>query len=124
MAPLPVVTYKTETKGYAYVQFESPESANVAKERLDGKLFNYHKVAVSLLCNNSIEHFKSHKERKAEGNCHTSFHLQPAPAQAPDVMEKPAPAKVPAVQEKPAQVPAVEKKNSSSSSYGKETSSS
>ncbi|KAF7704227.1 hypothetical protein HF521_021299 [Silurus meridionalis] len=39
-----VVTYKTETKGYAYIQFESPESANVAKERLDGKLFNDHKV--------------------------------------------------------------------------------
>ncbi|KAF7704226.1 hypothetical protein HF521_021298 [Silurus meridionalis] len=106
-----VVAYKTGTKGYGYVQFESPEAANVAKERLDSKLFNDHKV--------SIEHFKSRKERKAEGNRHTQFHLQSA--QAPDVVEKPAPA----VEEKPAQVPAVEKKKkSSSSSCGKETSSS
>ncbi|XP_046724250.1 polyadenylate-binding protein 1-like isoform X2 [Silurus meridionalis] len=56
-----VVPYKTGTKGYGYVQFESQEAANLAKERLNGKLFNNHII--------SVEHFKSRKERDAAVNC-------------------------------------------------------
>ncbi|KAI5627827.1 polyadenylate-binding protein 1 [Silurus asotus] len=58
-----VVGYKTGTKGYGYVQFESPEAADLAKEKLNGKLLNGHKV--------SIQHFKSRKERETERNHHT-----------------------------------------------------
>ncbi|KAI5096809.1 polyadenylate-binding protein 1 [Silurus meridionalis] len=60
-APPQVVPYKTGTKGYGYVQFESQEAANLAKERLNGKLFNNHII--------SVEHFKSRKERDAAVNC-------------------------------------------------------
>ncbi|KAF7697271.1 hypothetical protein HF521_005689 [Silurus meridionalis] len=55
-----VVAYKTGTKGYGCVQFESQEAANLAKERLNGKYFNDNKVL--------IEHFKSLEERQAEAN--------------------------------------------------------
>ncbi|KAF7697314.1 polyadenylate-binding protein 3-like [Silurus meridionalis] len=54
------VTYKKGPKGYGYVQFESQEVANLAKEELDGKVFNNHKI--------SVEHFKSHEEREAEAH--------------------------------------------------------
>ncbi|KAF7707853.1 hypothetical protein HF521_016910 [Silurus meridionalis] len=62
-----VVRYKTGTKGYGYVQFESPEAANLAKEKLNGKLLNGHKV--------SIQHFKSRKERETERNHHTQVFI-------------------------------------------------
>ncbi|KAF7697294.1 polyadenylate-binding protein 1-like 2 [Silurus meridionalis] len=55
-----VVAYKTGTKGYGYVQFESQKAANLAKERLDGKLFNNHPI--------SVEHFKSREEREKPQN--------------------------------------------------------
>ncbi|KAF7704231.1 hypothetical protein HF521_021303 [Silurus meridionalis] len=136
MAPLPVVRYKTGTKGYGYVQFESPEAANLAKEKFNGKLLNGHKV--------SIQHFKSRKERETERNHHTqvfinkqktllrpehqdnpvhaedeecadseydSLHTKPeALPQVPAEEQSPAPPHVPAVEQSPAlpQVPAVE----------------
>ncbi|XP_046724123.1 polyadenylate-binding protein 1-like [Silurus meridionalis] len=55
-----VVAYKTGTKGYGCVQFESQEAANLAKEKLDGKFFNDNKVF--------IEHFKPFEARQAETN--------------------------------------------------------
>ncbi|XP_046723214.1 uncharacterized protein LOC124397649 isoform X2 [Silurus meridionalis] len=51
-------TYKKGPKGYGYVQFESQEAADLAKEELDGKLLNGRKI--------SVEHFKSCEEREAE----------------------------------------------------------
>ncbi|XP_053083576.1 polyadenylate-binding protein 1 [Pangasianodon hypophthalmus] len=52
-----VMGYEKGSKGYGYVHFESAETADLVMERLNGKLFNGHKVF--------IEHFKIREERKA-----------------------------------------------------------
>ncbi|KAF4087885.1 hypothetical protein AMELA_G00076490 [Ameiurus melas] len=56
-----VVGYKNGSKGYGYVHFESAEAADLAMNRLNGKLLNERKVF--------IEHFKSREERKAQEGC-------------------------------------------------------
>ncbi|MCI4386465.1 hypothetical protein PGIGA_G00062640 [Pangasianodon gigas] len=53
-----VVRYEKGSKGYGYVHYNSAEAADLAMERLNGKLLNGRKVF--------IEHFKSREERKAE----------------------------------------------------------
>ncbi|XP_046899872.1 polyadenylate-binding protein, cytoplasmic and nuclear-like isoform X2 [Hypomesus transpacificus] len=49
------------SKGYGFVQFETPEAAEKSIERLDGMLFNDRKAFVG--------RFKSRKERQAERLC-------------------------------------------------------
>ncbi|KAI5620175.1 polyadenylate-binding protein 1 [Silurus asotus] len=60
------VTYKKGPKGYGYVQFESQEVANLAKEELDGKVFNNHKIeGLDLYLKNLDDHINEeflHKE--------------------------------------------------------------
>lgn len=41
---LKVVGYETGSKGYGYVQFQSPEAADLAIEKLNGKLLNDRQV--------------------------------------------------------------------------------
>ncbi|KAI5102174.1 poly(A) binding protein, cytoplasmic 1a [Silurus meridionalis] len=127
-----VVAYKTGTKGYGYVQFESPEAANVAKERLDSKLFNDHKVPVrsarlkgtatlSSTCNqlklqmwwrNQLQLWKRNQlkfqlwKKKTAPAKALAVEERPGqeekPGQGSAVEEKPARAQVPVVEEKPA----------------------